>query len=55
MKMWRLQCNSVLVQLPDGHGVLANFLQEFHNAKINLTKLESRPARQGTDFKYEYI
>ena len=45
---------SVLVQLPDGHGVLANFLQEFHNAKINLTKLESRPARQGTEFKYVF-
>ena len=45
---------SVLVRLPDGHGVLANFLQEFHNAKINLTKLESRPAREGTDFKYVF-
>ncbi len=45
---------SVLVRLPDGHGVLANFLQEFHNAKINLTKLESRPARKGTDFKYVF-
>lgn len=45
---------SILVQLPDGHGVLANFLQEFHNAKINLTKLESRPARKGTDFKYVF-
>ena len=43
---------SILVNLSDGHGVLAEFLQEFHDAKINLTKLESRPARKGTDFKY---
>ena len=30
---------SILVNLTDGHGVLAEFLQEFHDAKINLTKL----------------
>ena len=29
---------SILVNLTDGHGVLAKFLQEFHDAKINLTK-----------------
>ena len=45
---------SILVNLTDGHGVLAEFLQEFHDAKINLTKLESRPAKQGTDFKYVF-
>lgn len=43
---------SILVNLTDGHGVLAKFLQEFHDAKINLTKLESRPAKKGVDFKY---
>jgi chorismate mutase/prephenate dehydratase len=43
---------SILVNLTDGHGVLAKFLQEFHDAKINLTKLESRPAKRGIDFKY---
>ena len=45
---------SILVNLSDGHGVLAKFLQEFHDAKINLTKLESRPAKKGTDFKYVF-
>jgi chorismate mutase/prephenate dehydratase len=45
---------SILVNLSDGHGVLAQFLQEFHDAKINLTKLESRPAKKGTDFKYVF-
>ena len=45
---------SILVNLSDGHGVLAEFLQEFHDAKINLTKLESRPAKKGTDFKYVF-
>lgn len=45
---------SILVNLPDGHGVLAKFLQEFHDAKINLTKLESRPAKKGTEFKYVF-
>ena len=45
---------SVLVNLSDGHGVLAEFLQAFHDAKINLTKLESRPAKRGTDFKYVF-
>ena len=45
---------SILVYLSDGHGVLAEFLQEFHDAKINLTKLESRPAKKGTDFKYVF-
>ena len=45
---------SILVNLSDGHGVLAKFLQEFHDAKINLTKLESRPAKKGTEFKYVF-
>ena len=45
---------SILVNLTDGHGVLAKFLQEFHDAKINLTKLESRPAKKGTEFKYVF-
>ena len=45
---------SILVNLTDGHGVLAEFLQGFHDAKINLTKLESRPAKRGTEFKYVF-
>jgi chorismate mutase/prephenate dehydratase len=45
---------SVLVRLSDSDkpGALAMFLQEFHKAKINLSKIESRPAKNGTDFKY---
>ena len=46
---------SILVNLTDGHGVLVSFLQEFHDAKINLTKLESRPAKKGTHFKYIFF
>ena len=45
---------SILVNLSDGYGVLAEFLQEFHDSIINLTKLESRPAKKGTDFKYVF-
>ena len=40
---------------PYGHGVLVSFLQEFHDAKINLTKLESRPAKKGPHFKYIFF
>jgi len=45
---------SILARLSDSDkpGALALFLQEFHKAKINLSKIESRPAKNGTDFKY---
>jgi len=43
---------SILTRLPDEPGSLVNFLQDFYHAKINLTKIESRPAKEGKKFKY---
>lgn len=43
---------SILTRLPDEPGSLVNFLQDFYHAKINLTKIESRPAKEGKRFKY---
>ena len=43
---------SILTILPDEPGSLVTFLQDFHHAKINLTKIESRPAKEGKKFKY---
>ncbi|WP_266366566.1 prephenate dehydratase [Tellurirhabdus rosea] len=36
-------------------GVLAQFLQEFDARQINLTKIESRPLRDGASFKYWFL
>ena len=48
---------SILVRLSDSDkpGTLALFLQEFHKARINLSKIESRPAKNGTNFKYVFF
>ncbi len=48
---------SIVVRLSDSDkpGALALFLQEFHKAKINLSKIESRPAKNGSDFKYVFF
>lgn len=43
---------SILARLTEGPGSLVNFLQDFYHADINLTKIESRPAKQGKKFKY---
>ncbi len=43
---------SILVNLSHTPGALADFLQCFHQAGINLSKVESRPAKNGADFKY---
>lgn len=43
---------SILTRLPDEPGSLVNFLQDFYDKKINLTKIESRPAKEGRKFKY---
>lgn len=43
---------SILAKLPHEPGSLVNFLQKFHEAGINLTKVESRPAKVGSKFKY---
>ncbi|WP_020527368.1 prephenate dehydratase [Flexithrix dorotheae] len=46
---------SILLKTSDNPGALANFLKEFQLAGINLTKLESRPARDGETFKYWFL
>ena len=46
---------SIIARLPDKPGALALFLQEFHRAKINLSKVESRPAKEGSKFKYIFF
>ena len=43
---------TILTRLADEPGALVNFLQDFYHAKINLTKIESRPAKEGKQFKY---
>lgn len=43
---------SILTRLADEPGALVNFLQDFYHARINLTKIESRPAKTGKQFKY---
>lgn len=46
---------SVIAKLPDEPGALVRFLQQFQNAGINLCKVESRPAKEGTTFKYVFF
>ena len=46
---------SILVKLPHTPGALADFLQRFHQAGINLYKVESRPAKEsGGGFSYVF-
>lgn len=46
---------TILAKLSHQPGALVNFLQEFHNANINLTKIESRPAKKRKSFKYWFL
>ncbi len=46
---------TVLAQISAEPGSLATFLQEFHQANINLTKIESYPARKGKTFHYQFL
>jgi chorismate mutase / prephenate dehydratase len=46
---------TILAKLPDTPGSLAEFLQEFHREAVNLTKIESYPAKQGKGFKYWFF
>ncbi|GAA4838374.1 prephenate dehydratase [Algivirga pacifica] len=46
---------SILAKLPDEPGGLVAFLQEFSERGINLTKIESRPARIKDSFKYWFL
>lgn len=43
---------SILVKLPNRPGSLVAFLKDFNNANINLTKIESRPAKNEKGFNY---
>jgi len=45
---------SILAKLPHTPGALADFLQRFHQAGINLSKVESRPAKGGAGFNYVF-
>mgnify|MGYP003562796624 CR=1 FL=1 len=43
-----------LAKSSDKPGSLAHLLQDFYEAGINLTKIESRPAKKGKNFKYYF-
>ena len=48
---------TLIARLPhtDKPGVLAEFLQEFNARRINLTKIESRPLREGATFRSWFL
>ncbi len=48
---------SILVKLNDGDkpGSLVRFLQDFDQSDINLTKIESRPSKDETGYKYWFF
>lgn len=48
---------TLIARLPNTQspGVLAEFLQEFNARQINLTKIESRPLREGATFRYWFL
>ncbi len=45
---------SLLARTTDKPGSLMRLLQDFHGGGINMTKLESRPAKKGKTFKYYF-
>lgn len=46
---------TLLAKTTNKPGSLAILLQEFHQANINLTKIESRPAKMGKKFNYWFL
>ncbi len=46
---------TIIARLSAAAGSLAMFLQKFHNAGINLTKIESYPAKTGKTFNYQFL
>jgi len=48
---------TLIARLPETMkpGVLATFLQEFNERNINITKIESRPLRNGATFQYWFL
>lgn len=43
---------SIIASLSDSPGSLADFLQDFNKAGVNLSKIESRPAKNKSGFQY---
>lgn len=46
---------TILAQISAEPGSLAMFLQDFHKANVNLTKIESYPAKKGKNFHYKFL
>ena len=46
---------SVIAKLPDVPGALVSFLKKFEDSGVNLCKVESRPAKLGSKFKYFFF
>lgn len=48
---------TIIARLPDTDkpGILANFLQDFKKAGVNLTKIESRPYKGSEDFNFWFF
>jgi chorismate mutase / prephenate dehydratase len=46
---------SIVAKVADEAGSLANFLSDFNTAKINLSKIESRPSKEDKRFKYWFL
>lgn len=46
---------TILTKISDEPGSLVSFLQEFQNAGVNLSKIESYPAKDGRKFKYWFL
>ena len=46
---------SIMAKTADKPGSLAKLLQDFYDAGINLSKIESRPAKKGKNFKYWFF
>ncbi|WP_281615666.1 prephenate dehydratase [Flammeovirga sp. SubArs3] len=46
---------SILAKIGNHPGDLANFLEEFRQRDINLTKIESRPAKMKDNFNYWFV
>ena len=46
---------SLIAKLPDEPGALVSFLKNFEDKGLNLCKVESRPAKIGSKFKYIFF
>ncbi len=46
---------TILAKIPDNPGALAQFLDEFNQAQVNLCRIDSRPAKIGSEFKYWFL